>query len=78
MSDKPVSLVPAPGGYANWLGELKKCIHGAQQWAAYALHDKTQSPCVAECQLIESLHEELQTSLPSIEQIERELGGEHE
>jgi hypothetical protein len=30
---------------------------------------------VAEYQLVESLPPELQTSLPSIEQIERELGG---
>ncbi|MFY3457877.1 PDDEXK nuclease domain-containing protein [Achromobacter xylosoxidans] len=46
--------------------------------AEYALRDKTQPIGVAEYQLIESLPEELQTSLPSIEQIERELGGEHE
>ena len=45
--------------------------------AEYALRDKTQPIGVAEYQLIESLPEELQTSLPSIEQIERELGGEH-
>jgi predicted nuclease of restriction endonuclease-like (RecB) superfamily len=43
--------------------------------AEYALRDKTQPIGVAEYQLIESLPEELQTSLPSIEQIERELGG---
>lgn len=46
--------------------------------AEYALQDKTQPIGVAEYQLIESLPEELQTSLPSIEQIERELGGSHE
>lgn len=46
--------------------------------AEYALRDKTQPIGVAEYQLIESLPEELQTSLPSIEQIERELGGPHE
>ena len=46
--------------------------------AEYALRDKTQPIGVAEYQLIESLPEELQTSLPSIEQIERELGGAHE
>lgn len=46
--------------------------------AEYALRDKTQPIGVAEYQLIESLPKELQTSLPSIEQIERELGGEHE
>ena len=43
--------------------------------AEYALGDKTQPMGVAEYQLIESLPAELQTSLPSIEQIERELGG---
>lgn len=46
--------------------------------AEYALRDKAQPIGVAEYQLIESLPEELQTSLPSIEQIERELGGDHE
>jgi hypothetical protein len=46
--------------------------------AEYALRDKAQPIGVAEYKLIESLPEELQTSLPSIEQIERELGGEHE
>ncbi|MGB6242827.1 MAG: PDDEXK nuclease domain-containing protein [Castellaniella sp.] len=46
--------------------------------AEYALRDKAQPIGVAEYQLIESLPEELQTSLPSIEQIERELGGEDE
>jgi len=44
--------------------------------AEYALRDSTRPMGVAEYQLIESLPEELQTSLPSIEQIERELGGE--
>ncbi|NHB11394.1 DUF1016 domain-containing protein [Burkholderia cepacia] len=38
MSDKPVSLVPAPEGYANWLGELKNRIHSAQQRAALAVN----------------------------------------
>ena len=42
--------------------------------AEYALGDKTQPMGVAEYRLIESLPAELQTSLPSIEQIERELG----
>lgn len=41
--------------------------------AEYALRDKTQPVGVAEYQLVESLPSELQTSLPSIEQIEREL-----
>ena len=41
--------------------------------AEYALGDKTQPMGIAEYKLVESLPEELQTSLPSIEQIEREL-----
>ena len=46
--------------------------------AEYALGDKSQPMGIAEYQLLASLPEELQTSLPSIEQIERELGGAHE
>jgi predicted nuclease of restriction endonuclease-like (RecB) superfamily len=41
--------------------------------AEYALRDKTQPLGVAEYQLVASLPPELQTSLPTIEQIEREL-----
>lgn len=44
--------------------------------AEYALGDKSQPISVAEYKLLESLPAELQTSLPSIEQIERELTGE--
>ncbi len=43
--------------------------------AEYALGDKSQPMGVAEYKLLEALPPELQTSLPSIEQIERELGG---
>ncbi len=43
--------------------------------AEYALGDKSQPMGVAEYKLLESLPPELQTSLPSIDQIERELGG---
>lgn len=43
--------------------------------AEYALGDKSQPMGVAEYKLIESLPDELQTSLPSIEAIEQELGG---
>ncbi len=43
--------------------------------AEYALGDKSQPMGVAEYKLLASLPPELQTSLPSIEQIERELGG---
>lgn len=43
--------------------------------AEYALGDKTQPMGIAEYKLLESLPEHLQTSLPTIEQIERELEG---
>lgn len=46
--------------------------------AEYALGDKTQPMGIAEFKLLESLPAEMQTNLPSIEQIERELaGGSH-
>jgi len=45
--------------------------------AEYALRHKAQPLGVAEYQLVDSLPPELQTSLPSIEQIERELAGDH-
>ncbi len=41
--------------------------------AEYALSDKSQPMGIAEFKLLETLPAELQTSLPSIEQIEREL-----
>jgi predicted nuclease of restriction endonuclease-like (RecB) superfamily len=44
--------------------------------AEYALGDKAQPMGVAEYKLLESLPAELQTSLPSIEQIERELASD--
>lgn len=44
--------------------------------AEYALGDKNQPMGIAEYKMLESLPAELQTSLPSIEQIERELMGE--
>ncbi|WP_308389242.1 PDDEXK nuclease domain-containing protein [Acidithiobacillus sp. AMEEHan] len=44
--------------------------------AEYALGDKTQPMGIAEYRLVESLPAELQTSLPSIEQIERALADE--
>lgn len=43
--------------------------------AEYALGDKSQPMGIAEHKMLESLPAELQTSLPSIEQIERELMG---
>jgi hypothetical protein len=44
--------------------------------AEYALGDKTQPMGIAEYALLKSLPEPLQTSMPTIEQIERELGGQ--
>ena len=44
--------------------------------AEYALRDQSRPLGVAEYRLVESLPPELQTSLPSIEQIERELAGD--
>jgi hypothetical protein len=41
----------------------------------YALRDNNRPIGVAEYQLVESLPAELQTSLPTIEQIEQELRG---
>ena len=52
---------------------LLLCKSKNQVVAEYALRGKEQPIGVAEYQLIESLPAELQTSLPSIEQIEREL-----
>jgi len=43
--------------------------------AEYALSDKSQPMGIAEFKLLQDLPVELQASLPSIEQIERELGG---
>jgi hypothetical protein len=41
--------------------------------AEYALGDKTQPMGIAEYKLLETLPEPLQTNLPSIKQIEKEL-----
>ena len=38
MSDKPISLTPAPQGYADWLVELKGRIHAAQQRATLTVN----------------------------------------
>ena len=46
--------------------------------AEYALGDKAQPMGIAEYKLVESLPAELRTSLPSIEQIERELASDSE
>ncbi len=54
---------------------LLLCKNKNKVVAEYALRNNTQPIGVAEYQLMESLPPELQTSLPSIEQIQRELGG---
>ncbi len=36
--DRPASLTPPPGGYADWLADLKTRIHAAQQRAALAVN----------------------------------------
>jgi len=38
MNDKPVKLIPAPEGYADWLADLKTRIHTAQQRAALSVN----------------------------------------
>ena len=38
MSDHPASLTPPPQGYAEWLAELKRRIHTAQQRATLAVN----------------------------------------
>nr|WP_319492550.1 PDDEXK nuclease domain-containing protein [uncultured Desulfobacter sp.] len=38
MSDKPVSLIQTPTGYADWLADLKTRIHSAQQRATLAVN----------------------------------------
>lgn len=55
---------------------LLLCKNKNKVVAEYALRNNTQPMGVAEYQLVESLPLELQTSLPSIEQIERELAGD--
>lgn len=53
---------------------LLLCKSKNQVVAEYALRDMTQPLGIAEYQLLEALPEPLQTALPTIEQIERELG----
>ena len=36
--DTPAALIETPGGYADWLAELKLRIHTAQQRAALAVN----------------------------------------
>ncbi|MFT4166353.1 MAG: PDDEXK nuclease domain-containing protein [Microlunatus sp.] len=53
---------------------LLLCKNKNQVVAEYALEDNSKPLGIAEYQLVESLPEPLQTALPTIEQIERELG----
>jgi predicted nuclease of restriction endonuclease-like (RecB) superfamily len=61
------------GGHDHSTIGLLLCKSKNKIVAEYALADKTQPMGVAEFKLLESLPVELQSSLPSIEQIEREL-----
>jgi hypothetical protein len=54
---------------------LLLCKNKNKVVAEYALGDKTQPMGIAEYKLLESMPAELQTGLPSIEQIEQELAG---
>ena len=56
---------------------LLLCKNKNKVVAEYALRNVNKPQGVADYQLVESLPPELQTSLPSIEQIERELAGAH-
>jgi predicted nuclease of restriction endonuclease-like (RecB) superfamily len=38
MTERPLSLTPPPSGYVDWLAELKKRIHGAQQRATQTVN----------------------------------------
>ncbi|WP_404376769.1 YhcG family protein [Vreelandella aquamarina] len=40
MNEKPASLATSPEGYADWLAELKKRIHQAQQRATLAVNQE--------------------------------------
>lgn len=57
---------------------LLLCKNKSQVVAEYALRNTTSPMGVAEYQLVEALPKELETNLPSIEQIERELGESQE
>ena len=55
---------------------LLLCKDKNQVVAEYALRDSSQPLGIAEFQLVEALPEQLQTALPTIEQIERELAAD--
>ncbi|WP_233208255.1 PDDEXK nuclease domain-containing protein [Pollutimonas subterranea] len=54
------------------------CQQSNRVLAEYALRGVDKPIGVSSFELTRALPDTLQTSLPSIEQIERELGGEHE
>lgn len=80
MSNKPISLVPAPEGYTDWLAELKQRIHAAQQRATLAVnrelvllywqigHDilKRQAQQGWGAKVIERLAHDLRTAFPEM------------
>jgi hypothetical protein len=57
----------------NTIG-LLLCKSKNEVVAEYALEDNSKPLGIAEYRLVESLPESLQTALPTIEQLERELG----
>lgn len=63
-----------PSADGKTLG-LLLCKNKDQVVAEYALEDSAKALGIAEYRLVEALPEPLQTALPTIEQIERELGG---
>jgi hypothetical protein len=79
-------LPTLPSDYGDWLASLKQRIRGARQRAVlaanaeqnrlvaeYALSGIDKPIGVAEYQLVRALPESLDTSLPSIEEIEAEF-----
>ena len=89
MSDKPASLTSTPQGYADWLADLKGRIHSAQQRAMRAvnrMYMRAFAEAWPEAEIVQQAVGQLPwsyktsagflatTSLPSIEQIGRELG----
>ncbi|PIQ30238.1 MAG: hypothetical protein COS35_00365 [Zetaproteobacteria bacterium CG02_land_8_20_14_3_00_50_9] len=85
MNDKPVSLMQPPEGYGDWLTELKRRIHSAQQRATLAVnrelvllycqigHDilARQADQGWGAKVIERLAHELKTDFPDMEGFSR-------
>ena len=72
LSRKPSSSLFAALALGASIG-LLLCKSKNKVVAEYALNDKSQPMGIAEYKLQEALPAELETDLPSIEQIEREL-----